>query len=377
MFATVSEMNDFYGAVIYGSSFSALLPRKWRVLIANHATLHVTNALYLSIPAHQHDVGEAIRNPLHPTDKALLIKGTMPAIRRAIHSLLRIDLGTGQPSVPRRALIRLDGRRNALLQRRQLLLGRLEMDASAGQCRRRVLRKVHLRREAATRQQDARVGEVAHEGGHEEAGQREGPATDAREEDVGLVERDHLGEDAGDEVVDGLRVRGAVGPLHAGAVRAAPFQVLVRGQHRHAHEIRIYALVGEVEEGLAAVAVEEHVHANGAWRVSGGLGTLYTRRRGELLRGRADFESNRKTALYTRSVSFVFGPTILHDIVYLLDVHRHVDHSRPITSSGYATRLLSCLLLSRLFSTSIFALAVAVSITVITISITLRSRLRE
>ncbi|KAF7519948.1 hypothetical protein G7054_g12925 [Neopestalotiopsis clavispora] len=93
------------------------------------------------------------------------------------------------------------------------------------------------------------------------------------------------------QVVDGLGVGDAVGAVESRA--AAPEQVRVRGEHGDAGEVGLHGLVGEIEKGLASVAVQKHVEAQGA---RGGVGVLGcavdARVRGELVRGTGDLKAD-------------------------------------------------------------------------------------
>jgi hypothetical protein len=62
-----------------------------------------------------------------------------------------------------------------------------------------------------------------------------------------------------DKCVYGRGVGNAVVALETRA--AAPEEVFVGGEDDYAHEVVLHGLVGEVEERLAAVAVEEYIQA--------------------------------------------------------------------------------------------------------------------
>lgn len=342
-------------------STAVVVARKLKVLVAHDTVQHVANATHLAIATRLHNVGKAVRDALHAADKALFVKRAVAAVGAVVHRLQRVDLVVAEPGLLPGPLVRLDGLRDRLLQRRQLLLGRLEVNARVGQRCRRRLREIDLGLEAAAAQQHAGVGEIAHELRHEEARQREGAAADAGEEDVGLVKGNHLRQHVGDEVVDGLGVCGAVRTLHAVAVRAAPFQVLVRGKHSDAHEVRVDALVGKVEEGLATVTVEQHVDAHAAIRVGRGLRALHTRCFGKLVCRAADPESNREVA-----VKRLDGLALMLQgwVCCLLDVHGLVQRSRAVLGCRDATGNFSCLLLGRLFISSIVSISIAISVAI-------------
>ena len=123
----------------------------------------------------------------------------------------------------------------------------------------RLVLEVHLGGHSTAVQLNRGVRKVLHLRWDEEAGHEEGAAADAGELDVVGVEGDELGHHDLDEVVDGLGVGYAVGALEAGAT--APEEVWVGGKECNAHGVGLDILVGEVEEGLAAIAVEEDVHA--------------------------------------------------------------------------------------------------------------------
>src|SRR5690606_4475237 len=103
-----------------------------------------------------------------------------------------------------------------------------------------------------------------------EAGQQQRPARDAGKEHIRGVEGEDPRQDGEHEVVDGLGVLDAVRALQA--LAAAPEEVRVRGEDGDAGEPGVDALVWEVEEGLAAIAVEEGVDAEVAGGVGGGGG---------------------------------------------------------------------------------------------------------
>ena len=201
-----------------------------------------------------------------------LAAANLTPVRGVIHRLQLPNLPRAQPDASRDILKRDNGLGNGPLQTDQLVLGALEVNLGIGRERFRV-HDVNLGREGSTHEQHARPSEFCQVRGHEEATEREGAAGHAREEDVGRVEGHHLREHIADEIAHGEGVGGAVvaGEARGGAGPLAPEEVLGGGEDDYAEEVALHGLVGEVEEGLAAVSVQEDVEAGlagGVWALA-------------------------------------------------------------------------------------------------------------
>lgn len=208
--------------------------------------------------------------------------------RLQLADLLGIQAGRGG-----QARVGRDGLGDRGLQDGQLLLCALEVDRGRGDDLARV-DEIDLRRETAAHEEHARAGKVGHVGGDEEAREGEGTARDAGEEDVGRVEGHHLWEDLLYQVVDGLGMGDTVGTaetlrLAGGLTPEKLFCYACEGwvyrqfqgkkkkgdqgkkngrtrrrQNYNTHKSLLDGLVGEIEEGLASITVEEDIYAHGS-----------------------------------------------------------------------------------------------------------------
>lgn len=240
--------------------FPLLSANELQVLVSNHARSNLaiawsSQSLNNSIPTLNH-IRVARKHGLHARHEVLSIKLAVAASRGVIDRLQGIDLIGSQTLVGSKLFVRRYSLRNAALQELQLALRALEMDSGVRNNLSRIL-EIHLRRHAATVQLDGAIREVLHLSWDEEAAHEQAASRDTGEDDGRVVERYKLRHRVLDEVVDCLGMGNTVGALET--LASAPEEVWVGSEEGDAHGVGLDGLVGEVEEGLAAIAMEQDV----------------------------------------------------------------------------------------------------------------------